>query len=130
MRAISRILIFTILIGNSQIAPAHHSFAAHFVPDQVIEVSGTVKKFYWANPHAFIFLNVINEQGITVEWHLEMANTIALSRRGWDKDTIAEGDMIVVTGNPARVESRHMIHVKTLKRDADGFEYESETRPN
>ena len=33
-----------------------------------------------------------------------------------------------ITGNPARVTTRHMIHVKTLKRETDGFEYSSEAR--
>jgi len=107
---------------------AHHSFAAHFIVDEVVEFSGTVTKFYWRNPHAFIFLDVENEAGEIEEWRVEMSNTIGLTRRGWNKNTIAVGDKLHITGNPARVTSRHMAHIKTLKRESDGFEYTTQTR--
>jgi len=114
-------MLVGLLINSSNLA-AHHSFAAHFLADEVVEITGTVKNFYWANPHAFIFLNVVNAAGEIEEWRLEMSNTIGLSRRGWNKDTIVTGDKLHITGNPARVTSRKMIHVKTLKRESDGFE--------
>ena len=115
--------VFLLSSGISSPGFAHHSFSAHFVEDEVVELEGTVKKFYWANPHAFIFINVVNEAGEEEEWRIEMGNTIAMSRRGWDKNTIETGDKLHVTGNPARVISRRMIHLKTLKRESDGFEY-------
>jgi len=128
MKTLCKTCLAILLIGNGTVALAHHSFAAHFIADEVVEVKGTVKKFYWANPHAFIFLNVVNTAGETEEWHLEMANTIALSRRGWDKNSLAPGDVLHVIGNPARVSSRHMIHVKSLKRESDGFELVEQPR--
>ncbi|MBF8269250.1 MAG: hypothetical protein HW386_959 [Gammaproteobacteria bacterium] len=128
MKFIYRVLLSASLLCASSAVSAHHSFAAHFHSDQVVEVTGTVKNFFWTNPHAFIFLEVVNAAGETEEWRLEMSNTIGLSRRGWNKTTIATGDRLHVTGNPARVASRHMIHVKTLQREADGFEYSSESR--
>lgn len=117
------LLLLAGLLTNSVTSFAHHSFSAHFLSDESVAVTGTVKKFYWSNPHAFIFLNVVNEAGEVEEWRLEMSNTIGLSRRGWNKNTIAIGDKLHITGNPARVTSRRMVHVKTLKRESDGFEY-------
>ena len=118
----SIIFIVSMLFPGMQ-AHAHHSFAAHFLPDETVEVKGTVKQFYWTNPHAFIFLNVENESGEIEEWRIEMSNTIGLTRRGWDKETIKQGDVLHITGNPARVASRHMLHIKTLQRESDGLAY-------
>lgn len=123
-----KILIAGAMLLTCVTAQAHHSFAAHFLSDQTVEIQGTVKQFYWTNPHAFIFLNVENEAGDIEEWRIEMSNTIGLTRRGWDKQTFKKGDYLVITGNPARVASRRMIHIKTLKREADGLEYGETSR--
>lgn len=122
-KKITSILITTFMLISGFPSSAHHSFSAHFTDDETVEIKGTVKKFYWSNPHAFIFLNVESIHGEIEEWRIEMSNTIGLSRRGWDKDTISTGDILSITGNPARVKSRRMIHMKTLKRESDGFEY-------
>ena len=128
MKYIFRLILSASFLCNSLPVTAHHSFAAHFIADQVVEINGTVKKFYWSNPHAFIFLNVVNTAGEIEEWRLEMSNTIGLSRRGWGKNTIVTGGKLHITGNPARATTRPMIHVITLKRETDGFEYSSEAR--
>ena len=128
MRQIIRISAFLLTVTAATGANAHHSFAAHFDSSQKIEITGTVKQFYWTNPHAFIFLDVKNEAGESEEWRIEMSNTIGLSRRGWDKNTIVTGDILHVTGNPARVASRHMVHIRTLKRESDGLELDENPR--
>ena len=46
---------------------AHHSTTMYNM-DNPVTVTGTVKRFEWTNPHAFIYLAVKDENGKEVEW--------------------------------------------------------------
>ena len=50
---------------------AHHSTAMYNMATPVT-VTGVVKRFEWTNPHAFVFLEVKDDQGNMVEWEVEM----------------------------------------------------------
>ena len=52
-------------------AAAHHSMAG-FDRNQSITLSGTVRQFRWANPHAWIAIEVPNAKGETITWSVEM----------------------------------------------------------
>jgi hypothetical protein len=52
-------------------ARAHHSTAMYDMANPVT-VKGTVKKFEWTNPHAFIFIETKDAKGVLVEWEIEM----------------------------------------------------------
>src|SRR5688572_13877684 len=52
-------------------AIAHHSTAMYDMATPVT-VKGTVKRFEWTNPHAFIFLDVKDDKGESVEWEIEL----------------------------------------------------------
>ena len=51
-----------VLIGSTRKLFAHHSTAMYDMANPVT-VKGTVKRFEWTNPHAFIFLDVKDEKG-------------------------------------------------------------------
>src|ERR1700722_8135587 len=68
-------------------ALAHHSSAA-FDLEHRITVKGTVTKFEWANPHAFIYLDVKNQSGVVEPWRVEGNSPNMLSRAGWKKEMI------------------------------------------
>src|SRR6185369_13690289 len=64
-------------------ASAHHS-TAMYDSDHRITINGTVKKFDWTNPHAFIFLEVKDEKtGNMIEWEVEMMSLNHLRSYGW-----------------------------------------------
>ena len=87
------------LIGT---ASAHHS-NAHFDQASPIVVEGEVVEFQLINPHAFIYLNVEDENGEVVEWALQTGGNVGrLIRANWSQDSVAEGDMITATLAPAR----------------------------
>lgn len=76
--------------------PAHHS-TAPFDMTRSHTVTGTVTKFYWANPHSYIDLDVNGER-----WRLEIEALNLLRRYGWTKDSLKAGDKISCTGARAK----------------------------
>ena len=81
---------------------AHHSFAAEFDANSPIELTGTVTKVEWANPHTFFYIDVTNPKGEVENWALEMGSPNGLMRRGWTRDSMKIGDVVMVTGSRAK----------------------------
>jgi hypothetical protein len=81
---------------------AHHSFAAEFDADKPITLKGTVTKMEWINPHAWIHLDVKNDDGSVTEWMIEGGTPNTLFRRGFTKDSLTAGTEIVVEGYRAK----------------------------
>lgn len=80
---------------------AHHS-TAEYDMTTLTAVKGTVTKFEWGNPHAYIYLEAKDEKGNIVEWTAEMASIGMLSRVNWKRDTVKPGDEITISGNRAK----------------------------
>lgn len=108
-----------IILGFVTSASAHHS-RANFDLKTVIEVEGVVTEFAWKNPHAFTTMEVVNEDGETVEWLIEMQGTPLLKRLGWDKDSLQVGDRIVARGNPDRNPDKYFLYLDDIITD-DGI---------
>ena len=87
---------------------AHHSTAMYNM-DNPVTITGTVKRFEWTNPHAFIYLAVKDENGKEVEWEVEMMSLNHLRSYGWMHNTIKPGDVITCTGGPAKGGQSAMI---------------------
>ena len=85
-------------------APAlgHHSFAAVFDATKPVEVTGTVTEVEWMNPHAWIHVDVENDNGEVEQWSFELGSPNGLIRRGWSRGTIKVGEEISVSGYLAR----------------------------
>jgi len=92
----------TILLGCAGNAAAHHSFQAIFDEDQPIEVTGTVTKVEWMNPHVWFWIDVTREDGSVENWAFEMGSPNRLQRYGWHQNSMPEGTVITVTGSRAR----------------------------
>ena len=81
---------------------AHHSFAAEFDAKSPIELTGTVTKIDWANPHTYFYMDVTNADGDIEPWALEMSSPNGLMRRGWTRDSMKIGDIVTVAGSRAK----------------------------
>jgi hypothetical protein len=80
---------------------AHHSFAAEFDDTKPVKLTGKVVEMRWSNPHAWIYLDVSNK-GKTERWAFEMSGANGLFRRGWRKDDLPAGTVLVIQGWLAR----------------------------
>jgi hypothetical protein len=83
-------------------ASAHHSFSAEFDVGKPVTLVGTVKEFEWTNPHAWLHMEVKDEQGNTQEWAVEFLGVNALIRSGMSPKTVKPGDQLTITGFGAR----------------------------
>jgi hypothetical protein len=86
-------------------AGAHHS-QVMYDGNTDIEMSGTVKEFSWTNPHTWLYLTVMDENGNPSEWAFESNSTGQLTRVGWSADAIKAGDEISVVMHPLRDGTR------------------------
>src|SRR5260221_6611751 len=80
-------------------AVAHHSFAM-FDASKTVTLEGSVKEFQWTNPHAWILLNVANQQGQADVWAIELNGPSGLARDGWKPKTLTPGMNVSVTIHP------------------------------
>ena len=80
---------------------AHHSDAA-LEMGTVATFEGTVTEYSLRNPHTYFTVASTHESGESVEWTVQMASAITVTRRGWTRDTLRTGDRVRVGVRPAR----------------------------
>jgi hypothetical protein len=93
--------LVVILLASGGII-AHHSFAAEFDADRPIKLTGAVTEMRWSNPHAWIYLDVKETDGKVVNWAFELTGVNALYCRGWRKEDLVHGTVLVIEGFRAR----------------------------
>jgi hypothetical protein len=101
-RTITALLCAAMTALAVQPTAAHHSFAAEFDANAPIELTGTVTKVEWANPHTYFYMDVTGPKGDVENWALEMGSPNGLMRRGWTRDSMKIGDVVTVTGSRAK----------------------------
>ena len=93
-----RYIALGLLLLTAVPAFAHHSFDAEFDSAKLVTLTGYVTKLDWNNPHAWVFLDVKDDKGLTKGYKVEMGPPYALTRGGWTRDILKVGDKITITG--------------------------------
>ena len=81
---------------------AHHSFSAEYDSNKPLKLTGKVVEMKWSNPHAWIYIDVAGKDGKVVKWAWETGGANALYRRGWRKEDLDAGTLVVDDGYQAR----------------------------
>ena len=82
---------------------AHHGTAVSYEQEEFITVMGTVTEFRWRNPHSALFLDIENEDGSIVNYAIELASPVLMSRSsGWTRATFRPGDLVEFRVHPSR----------------------------
>jgi len=104
---------------------AHHSTAEYDMAT-VTPIKGTVTKFEWSNPHAYIYIEAKDDKGNAVEWTAELASLGMLARVNWKRDTVKPGDAITIYGNRAK-DGRTLMRLEKVAF-ANGQELSAQVR--
>ena len=83
---------------------AHHAFSAEYDANNRVTVSGTVTRFEWTNPHAWLYVD---------SWSFEMGSPNGLLHRGWRRTELKKGDQITVEGFRAK-DGRKVANAATV----------------
>ncbi len=107
------------LLGGSLLAvctaAAHHGFGT-FAMNEDIELSGTITKLDFVNPHSWVHFEVIGESGEIESWRCELRSATTLRRSGWTPEMFAAGTRVRIEGSPDRIDPR-ACYVSTLYFD-------------
>jgi hypothetical protein len=77
---------------------AHHN-SGMFETTTPIRVQGLIAEVRFANPHSYIFIDVVGSEGRRVRWAVENSGTVAMTRqRGFDEKSLQVGDPVEVCG--------------------------------
>ena len=94
--------LFLTVALSSTTAVAHHGFAAHFYPDRLITIEGTVARLDFVNPHSILYIDAVNDAGEPVQYVCDLQAKTQLLRRGVDETLFTVGEPITVVGFAAR----------------------------
>jgi hypothetical protein len=74
-------------------ALAHHSFAV-YDHTRTLTIRGTVTKFQWTNPHAFLEIDAPQADGSMKHYSVELTSINMMQRVGWRSNMIKAGDKV------------------------------------
>ena len=83
-------------------AAAHHALAAQYDMDKPIEITGTLNKMEFINPHSMLHLDVKAQDGKVTTWVFQTTNAGSLRSRGLARNALEQGATYTVKGFAAR----------------------------
>ena len=88
-----------LILAMAGTAFAHHSFAV-FDHTRSLTLKGTVTRWQWSNPHAYLDIDVRDADGVVKHYTLEGTSINMLQRTGWRSNMIKAGDQVTAVAAP------------------------------
>jgi len=104
MPSIRLLAALAVAASIAPIAGAHHSFAPHFDTRKPVSISGKVIKFEARNPHSYLHVAAVDENGRTQEYICESHGFTQLSRNGITPQLLKQGTQLRITGSQSRTD--------------------------
>ena len=93
-------------------ASAHHGLGT-FDARRDITISGMIAGLDFVNPHSWLYVDAVDDDGTTRRYKCEMRPSIALRRAGWTPEMFPTGAPITIEASPDR-EDPNACYVSTL----------------
>lgn len=112
---------FIVAFGMLAAAPAfaQNGFSATYDGERRMQLSGPVTRIAWENPHAFVYIDVRDANGIVTNWAVEIGNPLDLEAAGWKSNAVRIGDVVNAEGLLARGQARQ-IFAKSVTLSGSG----------
>ena len=121
MKSRVTLLLALMLVILSVAAFAHHSFAALYDMGKTVRLEGRMISFSFRSPHSIVILEVMDENGKPQRWNATWGATGQLAQAGITRDFFKPGERVIMTGNPGRNPSDHILRTTGFIRPSDGF---------
>src|SRR5579871_6697255 len=99
---VARFTLAVAVVFLARPALAHHSFAPYFDPNKPVSISGTVTEFEARNPHSYLHISAVDENGRLREYLCESHGATQLARNGLTPATLKAGTTVRVSGSRSR----------------------------
>jgi hypothetical protein len=87
---------------------AHHSVAGEFDGSRPVVLQGVITQVKWGSPHVWVFMDVRDPSGRTVNWGVECAPPSRMP--GIARSALKVGDTVTINAYRARDSSRNDAH--------------------
>ncbi len=103
MKVLTLAALTSLVLLMSATVRAHHTQVTFYFMDEMVEVTGVVKRWALVNPHPELVLEVTEESGETKEMRIYALGAAGvMSRAGWTRDSLVPGETVTVRGSPSR----------------------------
>jgi hypothetical protein len=98
-------------------AVAHHAFTAEYDVTKCSNVTGTLSRFEWQNPHGYFYLDAKDSEGNAATWTFETVSIAWLKRSGTVRRDFIEliGKTVTVRGCLAKNGTKNRAAAETIK---------------
>ena len=108
-----------LLAGSASLA--HHSLSGVYDIRKSGEITGTIKKVAFTNPHGTMHVEVGNADGTKTEWILTTGSANTLQGLGFGQggpNTVVQGDTVTIAYFPAR-NGKPLGFIRSIKLSND-----------
>jgi hypothetical protein len=102
MRSIRNLAALIVVTSMATVADAHHSFAPHFDSKKPVSISGKVTQFEARNPHSYLHVRAVDENGKSQEYICESHGFTQLKRNGITAAMLKAGTEVRIEGSQSR----------------------------